>query len=460
MDLENTGNDLKFCQQEVEFINSNFEAVEGGRIQRSAVYSYYVNFCKSIDIEPMSLTFLGKFIKMLYPHLKIRRLGARGESKYTYFGLRIKPASEISDLPVPSISENYQEDSVMGVPQCDELLAQEQEEFMSYIGDISQVNLYQLPSVVVEDNELLPEGIHLDDLNKFEDIYKRHCNDILSIVSIMDLTVLPYIWNIFWHKGDLYESAFSNQFPPTQMANICLFSHCECIHKFVFVADCAFYSILLNILMPDVFRALPESYILVLRNLSKNLEPWLMKALAGIPEGIFKAKLSAAKTFGLLLRQYTALNHSVQACRTLFLDIPCISQMLTDYQKVDFEFIMNQIEIMCKCDTGYVKTLTVTFKNLLALKLCIEKLIDYMEEMVGVCSLSITDNILDYSKFLTNWSFAGGLFMRDLMLRCVPSLGAFNLLKLFCDDYLLYSVQRKIAECNETNICHSMTPKF
>lgn len=51
---------------------------------RSRVYASYVNRCTREKIAVLNPASFGKLVRVLYPGLKTRRLGVRGESKYHY----------------------------------------------------------------------------------------------------------------------------------------------------------------------------------------------------------------------------------------------------------------------------------------------------------------------------------------------------------------------------------------
>ena len=44
-------------------------------------------------IDPVNPASFGKLIRSVFRGLKTRRLGTRGNSKYHYYGIRIKPSS-------------------------------------------------------------------------------------------------------------------------------------------------------------------------------------------------------------------------------------------------------------------------------------------------------------------------------------------------------------------------------
>ena len=49
-------------------------------------------------------------------------------------------------------------------------------------------------------------------------------------------------------------------------------------------------------------------------------------------------------------------------------------------------------------------------------------------------------------KFLARWTYYTSIVFRDLTLRSAPSFGAFHLLRLLFDEYILYLVEQVAAQ--------------
>lgn len=55
-----------------------------GSVPRGRVYSNYVSRCATERVTVLNPASFGKLVRVLFPGLKTRRLGVRGESKYHY----------------------------------------------------------------------------------------------------------------------------------------------------------------------------------------------------------------------------------------------------------------------------------------------------------------------------------------------------------------------------------------
>ena len=58
-------------------------------VPRGRIFAQYAASCAQNQLKPLSQATLGKLIRALFPYLKTRRLGMRGQSKYHYCGLKL-----------------------------------------------------------------------------------------------------------------------------------------------------------------------------------------------------------------------------------------------------------------------------------------------------------------------------------------------------------------------------------
>ncbi|VEL26308.1 unnamed protein product [Protopolystoma xenopodis] len=79
----------------VQWLVDNYETAEGVSLPRSTLYFHYLQHCHEHKLEPMNPASFGKLIRSVFLGLKTRRLGTRGNSKYHYYGIRIKPTSHL-----------------------------------------------------------------------------------------------------------------------------------------------------------------------------------------------------------------------------------------------------------------------------------------------------------------------------------------------------------------------------
>ncbi|CAH8518102.1 unnamed protein product [Dicrocoelium dendriticum] len=80
----------------VQWLVENYETAEGVSLPRSTLYFHYLQHCNEHKLEPMNPASFGKLIRSVFFGLRTRRLGTRGNSKYHYYGIRIKPTSHLN----------------------------------------------------------------------------------------------------------------------------------------------------------------------------------------------------------------------------------------------------------------------------------------------------------------------------------------------------------------------------
>jgi len=80
-------------QSTIEWLESNYHYQEGICLPRSSIYDHYLDFCTREQLQPVNAASFGKIIRQQFPSLTTRRLGTRGQSKYHYYGLGIRPIS-------------------------------------------------------------------------------------------------------------------------------------------------------------------------------------------------------------------------------------------------------------------------------------------------------------------------------------------------------------------------------
>jgi regulatory factor X len=87
--------------------------VSHGATPRNRVYARYVSLCANERLKPLNPASFGKLVRAVYPEIKTRRLGVRGQSKYHYCGIKLR--DDDPNAPTPDISGDV-EDSIKYFP--------------------------------------------------------------------------------------------------------------------------------------------------------------------------------------------------------------------------------------------------------------------------------------------------------------------------------------------------------
>ena len=72
------------------WLTDHYEPQDNISLPRSVLYDHYLEFCNVQNTEPVNSATFGKIIRSVFPSLRTRRLGTRGNSKYHYFGIGLK----------------------------------------------------------------------------------------------------------------------------------------------------------------------------------------------------------------------------------------------------------------------------------------------------------------------------------------------------------------------------------
>ncbi|MBV94746.1 MHC class II regulatory factor RFX1, partial [Eschrichtius robustus] len=314
----------------VQWLLDNYETAEGVSLPRSTLYCHYLLHCQEQKLEPVNAASFGKLIRSVFMGLRTRRLGTRGNSKYHYYGLRIKASS-----PLLRLMEDQQHMAMRGQPfsQKQRLKPIQKMEGMTNgvavgpqqatgLSDISaQVQQYQqfldasrsLPDFSELDlqGKVLPEGIGPGDIKAFQVLYREHCEAIVDVMVNLQFTLVETLWKTFWR----YNLSQPSEAPPLAVhdeaekrlpkASLVLLSKFEPVLQWTKHCDNVLYQGLVEILIPDVLRPIPSALTQAIRNFAKSLESWLTHAMVNIPEEMLRVKVAAAGAFAQTLRRYT-----------------------------------------------------------------------------------------------------------------------------------------------------------
>ncbi|XP_062302231.1 DNA-binding protein RFX5 [Osmerus eperlanus] len=91
----NTADQLHTCN----WIRSHLEEHADTCLPKQDVYETYKRYCDNLQHRPLSAANFGKIIRDIFPNIKARRLGGRGQSKYCYSGIRRKTVLNMPLLP-------------------------------------------------------------------------------------------------------------------------------------------------------------------------------------------------------------------------------------------------------------------------------------------------------------------------------------------------------------------------
>lgn len=465
------------CVQ-LQWLLDNYETAEGVSLPRSSLYNHYLRHCQEQKLDPVNAASFGKLIRSVFMGLRTRRLGTRGNSKYHYYGIRLKPDSPLNRLqedmqymamrqqPVhqkqrfkPFHKMDGMGDSLNSGSQHlsstpEQSVAAQSQHHQQYI-DVSHV-LPPFPSPDLGSCPL-PEPISMNDVKKLQSNYRIHCEATLDVVMNLQFHLIEKLWQTFWYStapsSDGATTIPNSEedvedirgFPREKLIALCKY---EPIKEWMRSCDHILYQALVEILIPDVLRPVPSTLTQAIRNFAKSLEGWLTSAMSDYPQEIVRTKAAVVSAFAQTLRRYTSLNHLAQAARAVLQNTSQINQMLSDLNRVDFANVQEQASWVCQCDESVVQRLEQDFKVTLQQQSSLDQWAAWLDNVVNQV-LKPYEGSTGFPRaarqFLLKWSFYSSMVIRDLTLRSAASFGSFHLIRLLYDEYMFYLVEHRVA---------------
>jgi len=196
-----------------------------------------------------------------------------------------------------------------------------------------------------------------------------------------------------------------------------------------------------------------------LRQLALKMEKILVVALENYGNTFVEPKVELGARFGHLVLRFLDIYQVTQALNTVLTNQKQLAEMRRSWQKVDFESVRNQSALVCNCrHEDLVQLLEVEFVAVLeSLSKSSEPVREVMswadkccERLMG-SSRNANHNgqeergTMSSRSVLIRWGYVTSQVMRDLTIRSDPAFGAFQILKLFLDDWIAVNVLRSVA---------------
>ncbi|XP_051231764.1 DNA-binding protein RFX2 isoform X1 [Dicentrarchus labrax] len=461
----------------LQWLLDNYETAEGVSLPRCSLYNHYLRHCQEQKLDPVNAASFGKLIRSVFMGLRTRRLGTRGNSKYHYYGIRVKPDSPLNRLqedtqymamrqqPVhqkqrfkPLQKVDGMSDSLCGSSQhCnstpEQSVAAQSQHHQQYIDTSHTLPPFPTPDLGTMP---LPERINMNDIKKLQTLYRDHCEATLDVVMNLQFHYIEKLWQTFWYSTPPSSDGsttipnsdddMEGVIPREKLVALCKY---EPIRLWMRSCDHILYQALVEILIPDVLRPVPSTLTQAIRNFAKSLEGWLTNAMTNFPQEIIRTKVAVVSAFAQTLRRYTSLNHLAQAARAVLQNTSQINQMLSDLNRVDFANVQEQASWVCQCDESVVQRLEQDFKVTLQQQSSLDQWATWLDNVVSQV-LKPHQGSPSFPKaarqFLLKWSFYSSMVIRDLTLRSAASFGSFHLIRLLYDEYMFYLVEHRVAQ--------------
>uniref|UniRef100_A0AAY4DYB1 RFX-type winged-helix domain-containing protein n=1 Tax=Denticeps clupeoides TaxID=299321 RepID=A0AAY4DYB1_9TELE len=454
----------------LQWLLDNYETADGVSLPRCSLYNHYLRHCQEQKLDPVNAASFGKLIRSVFMGLRTRRLGTRGNSKYHYYGIRIKPDSPLNRLQedtqymamrqqpvhqkqrfkplhkVDGMGDSLSCSSHHSSGTAEQSMAAQSQHHQQYI-DMSHA-LPPFPDLDLG-SAPLHERITMADIKKLQTLYRDHCEATLDVVMNLQFHFIEKLWQSFWCSVPSNDGTVYIHHTLLALLSLCKF---EPVKHWMRSCDHILYQALVEILIPDVLRPVPSTLTQAIRNFAKSLEGWLISAMSDFPQEIVRTKVAVVSAFAQTLRRYTSLNHLAQAARAVLQNTSQINQMLADLNRVDFANVQEQASWVCQCDEGVVQRLEQDFKATLQQQSSLDQWAAWLDSVVSQV-LKPHEGSPSFPRaarqFLLKWSFYSSMVIRDLTLRSAASFGSFHLIRLLYDEYMFYLVEHRVAKATE-----------
>ncbi|KAF8914620.1 hypothetical protein CPB85DRAFT_1375413 [Mucidula mucida] len=276
------------------------------------------------------------------------------------------------------------------------------------------------------------------------------------------------VWGWFQdHLDNLLESVRSFRFDQFELNLRSFWSslngqHREVVHApaiagLMAKADAIVYDEILEFLRLQMLSPIPSASLTNLRQFANKMEKILLVALEGYGNTFVEPKVELGARFGHLVLRFLDIYQVTQALNTVLTNQKQLAEMRRSWQKVDFESVRNQSALVCNCrHEDLVQLLEVEFVSMMdSLSKTTEPVREVMSWADKCCDRLMGGSramhggedrgTMSSRSVLIRWGYVTSQVMRDLTIRSDPAFGAFQILKLFLDDWIAVNVLRSVA---------------
>ncbi|EJD53783.1 hypothetical protein AURDEDRAFT_110534 [Auricularia subglabra TFB-10046 SS5] len=234
--------------------------------------------------------------------------------------------------------------------------------------------------------------------------------------------------------------------------------HAPAIAGLMAKADALLYDEILETLRSQMLTSIPPAALTSLRQLADKMEKILMVALENYGNTFVEPKVELGARFGHLVLRFLDIFQVTQALHTVLTNPKQVQEMRRSWSMIDFDSVRNQSALVCNCrQEDLVQLLEINFVAMLdGVGASVEPVRDVMAwadecyERLMANRGSLNGGAEDRSTMssrsvLIRWGYVTSQIMRDLTIRSDPTFGAFQILKLFLDDWIALNVLRTVA---------------
>ncbi|KAN0131474.1 hypothetical protein V8E53_010851 [Lactarius tabidus] len=243
-------------------------------------------------------------------------------------------------------------------------------------------------------------------------------------------------------------------------------AHAPAIAGLMAKGDAIVYDEILEQLRSQLLSSIPATALASLRQLADKMEKILLVSLEGYGNTFVEPKVELGARFGHLVLRFLDIYQVTQALNTVLTNQKQLAEMRRSWEKIDFESVRNQSALVCNCrHEDLIQLLEVEFRGVMdGLAKSTEPVRDVMawadkccERLMGPGTSTEERGTMSSRSVLIRWGYVTSQVMRDLTIRSDPTFGAYQILKLFLDDWIALNVLRNVA-LSTTSVAASVEP--
>ncbi|KAH8683292.1 RFX DNA-binding domain-containing protein [Tricladium varicosporioides] len=340
-----------------------------GSVPRGRVYANYVSRCATERVTVLNPASFGKLVRVLFPGLKTRRLGVRGESKYHYVNFSLKddqpelseaqnslPTQSFNDttsfnqtfstsmpsqnqypvdratFPSPDIAQMperktqrsegfikphslYNHPDITGVSQLESSSSKMPQRLQ--FAPLNQASAHDQSAIALPSIEpYIPAGTDSDTEKNLIALYRSHCTSLIECMRFCRE-------KMFFH---LFTSFHGTLTMPVQK----LFAN-PAIAPWIEACDFVMYQKMMRVVAPLTLQVAPKPVLDTLRNISERLVPHIQNSFHGHPAHVVNAKVAPATLFAGLLDRELRVNLTAHAAANMLSNPANRDQMYEDW---------------------------------------------------------------------------------------------------------------------------------
>lgn len=290
----------------LEWVSANYIVSPGVCLPRCTLYQHYLDHCRRSSKPSMGAAAFGKLIRQKFPALTTRRLGTRGQSRYHYYGIGLKPTSFYYDQVYcgKDITRfSGQKVKCIEGEQMKQPAPCTRRKKWTFVPDVRDLNS--------------TETVDLTKAEGFLSMYRAHCFSLLDAVLIADFKAVQDMTLHFW-------SSLQEGFLPLL--------HSTTVCDVISVWDDYLYAAMQEILTPREIQELPQSFQQELSLLTSQLPHWLRSV---IPTSLLlKTKIEVLQEWTKIFKRQMSFTKLAQSCRSVLSNACYTQNMLEDLSKL------------------------------------------------------------------------------------------------------------------------------